>query len=523
MEGYFVISYVVQLTGALLLGYLVYNVVYHLTMSPLRHIPGPLLARLSKRYYELVSATGMMALNGRQNAHKYGDIYVCQPETVSISDPADIRTVLSTSTITKHPYYKLLRFTGKDSIMSTLELEVVSKKRRTFGPYMTTSYISKMESLLMEHGIKAIIAQWDKELAATQPGACEINYCHTFNLYLFNQVSRLVFGKEIQELKNVDAQKKLQWITESTTFISMRALFQLLPRPIFYLFIRPWEHMYDQISEHVALSIKERKQLLSGIEKAGIQKPVDLLQALMDCEDPESKVRLTAEQIHAEALLLLIGGIDPTAFTLTWTVHLLMLYPECYRRAVNEIRELYPCSSSGILSYSNVKSTLPYLEACILESLRLVPVPSVQIPRKIPAEGVTIKGHYIPGGTAVFINMWGSHTSEKYWADPFKFDPMRFLDKDPKLNRQRRHSIFTFGYGNRICMGKHLAWVNLMTILANLLRNYNISLPKNYARCGPHIIDPQTGHPKLMDMTMFITNKPKNPDVDCRMVISKAC
>ncbi|KAJ1662042.1 hypothetical protein IW140_006159 [Coemansia sp. RSA 1813] len=522
MEGYLVITYVLQLTGALLFGVLVYNVIVQLTMSPLRHIPGPLLARLSKRYYELISATGRMGLNGRQNAHKYGDIYVCQPETVSISDPADIRTVLSTPAITKHPYYKLLRFTGRDSIMSTFESEMVSKKRRTFGPYMTTSYVSKMESLIMEHGIEAVIEQWDKELSASKMGACKVNYCHTFNLCMFNQVSRLVFGQEIQALKNIDSQQKLEWITASTTFISMRALFQLLPRPLFYLFTRPWEHMYNQIAEHVAVSIKERKQLLSSIKLSGGKKPADLLQALMDCEDPESKVRLNAEQIHAEALLLLIGGIDPTAFTLTWTIHLLTLYPECYRRAVSEIRTAFSSKSSEILSYNQVKSTLPYLEACILESLRLVPVPSVQIPRKVPPEGTVIKGHFIPGGTAIFINTWGSHTAEKYWADPFKFDPMRFLDKDPKLNRQRRHSIFTFGYGNRICMGKHLAWVNLMTILANILRNYNISLPEGYSRRGPNVIDPQTGHPRLMDMTMFITNKPKYPDKDCQVVISKA-
>ncbi|KAJ2395501.1 hypothetical protein GGI23_004277 [Coemansia sp. RSA 2559] len=375
----------------------------------------------------------------------------------------------------------------------------------------------------MEHGVEAIIKQWDKELAASESGVCEINYCNTFNLCLFNQVSRLVFGKEIQELKNIDAQKKLQWITESTTFISMRALFQLLPGPIFYLFTRPWEHMYDQISEHVALSIKERKQLLTGIESTGAQKPADLLQALMDCEDPESRVRLTAEQIHAEALLLLIGGIDPTAFTLTWTVHLLMLYPECYKNVVSEVRRQFPIESGGIISYNEVKLTLPYLEACILESLRLVPVPSVQIPRKVPPEGTIIKGHYIPGGTAIFINVWGSHTSEKYWTDPFKFDPTRFLDRDPKINRQRRHSIFTFGYGNRICMGKHLAWVNLMTILANMLRNYDISLPTSYTRRGPNIIDPQTGHPKLMDMTTFISNKPKDPDTDCQIVITNVC
>ncbi|KAJ2658548.1 hypothetical protein IWW48_003953 [Coemansia sp. RSA 1200] len=464
-----------------------------------------------------------MAVDGQQKSRKYGDIYVCQPKAISISDPADIRAVLSAPSFTKHPHYKLLRFTGRDSIISTLDPEMVSKKKRTFGPYMNTSYIGKMDSLIMEYGVEAIVKQLDGQLKMSKSDACEINYCHTFNLCMFSQVSRLVFGNEIEALQNADTQQKLQWITKSTEFISMRALCQLLPRPLFYLVTRPWEHMYTQIADHVTVSLKQRKALLDAtMHKPGMKRPADLLQALMDCEDPESKIRLTPDQIHAEALLLLIGGIDPTAFTLTWTVHLLMLYPQCYRRAVEEVRLAFPCKSGCVLSYNQVKYSLPYLEACILESMRLVPAPSVQIPRIVPPEGTVIKGYFIPGGTTIFANLLGSHMSEKYWADPFRFDPVRFLDNDPRVNKQRRHSIFTFGYGNRICMGKHLAWVNLLTIMASLLRNYNISLPADYTRHGPDVLDPQTGYPKLMDMIMFITNKPRNPNRDCRLVISSA-
>ncbi|KAJ2819973.1 hypothetical protein IWW50_005250 [Coemansia erecta] len=289
--------------------------------------------------------------------------------------------------------------------------------------------------------------------------------------------------------------------------------------------------MYDQFASHVHKSIATRKDLLLEIDNLNSEKggqeqkgrPVDLLQALLDCQDPESKVHLNGPQIHAESLLLLIGGIDPTAYTLTWTTHLFMLYPECYRRAVNEVRQRFPLSdleTTPEISYAMAKASLPYLEACIYESMRLVPVPHMLIPRVVPEEGTTIKDHFIPGGSTVFCNILGSHLNPKYWQDPHRFSPERFLD--PATRRTAIHSVFTFGYGNRICLGKHLAWLNMTTILANLLRRFDFKLPDGYTRTGPNIIDPDTGHPKLMDKTEFITAKPVDYVKDCALVITAA-
>ncbi|KAI9501158.1 hypothetical protein GGI25_000612 [Coemansia spiralis] len=486
----------------LLLCYLGFSVAKQVHTSPLRHIPGPLPARLTKRYFELISALGGMATNGLKHSRRYGDIYVCQPNGISISDPADIRRVLSTPQFTKHRYYRLLKFTGIDSIMTTMEHDMVSKRRRTLGPYFTTSFVSKMEALIMAHGAQAIIAKWDSQLEESQ--TCVVNYSETFTLCMFSSVSRLVFGQELL----FDNNEQLRWITNSTLFISMRAILQLLPHWLFKILTWPWEHMYTKIATHVENSISERKQLLAQSS----DRPVDLLQALLDCEDPKSKMHLSPEQIHAEALLLLIGGIDPIAFTLTWAVHLLMLYPECYKRATDEVRSQF----SSLVSYAEARARLPFLEACILETLRLVPVPSVQIPREVPSGGTTIKGHFIPAGTVVFANTWGSHTSEQHWRDPLRFHPERFLEGSSAEIRLRRHSVFTFGYGNRICLGKHLAWFNMLTILANLLLRYDFKLPSTCSRAD------RSGLPRLMAMTTFLSNKPKYPETDCQLIITKA-
>ncbi|KAJ2809907.1 hypothetical protein H4S07_002986 [Coemansia furcata] len=459
----------------------IYRLIRELYFSPLRHIPGPLFARLTKRYYEVVVAMGQMAPDARRNTQKYGNIYVCQPNGVSISNPADIRAVLSSTAFLKHDYYKILRFTGIDSIMSTRDPHMVSMKRRMLGPYFSSTYVSRMEPLILEHGINAIKRKWDGLLA--DGGRAEVNFCSTFTLCTFNIVSRLVYGQEIEVFKTTSSVDTLEWMSSSTNYISVRALLQLLPRPLFYIITLPWEHKYKQIASYVYGSIAERKQLLSKLKSVDEKsRPVDLLQALVDCEEPESKVRLTGEQIHAESLLLLIGGIDPTAYSLTWTMHLFMLYPDCYREATREVRGVF--GAHHTVTYAEAKAQLPYLEACILESMRLVTVPGVQIPRTTPPGGTTIQGQYLPEGTIVFANLWGSHHSAEYWREPGRFDPTRFLN-----NKRAQHSVFTFGYGNRICMGKQLALIKMFTILANLLKDYDMSLPEDYTRRGPHVLD----------------------------------
>ncbi|KAJ2802347.1 hypothetical protein H4R20_003316 [Coemansia guatemalensis] len=512
-------TYVVLIAALGVLVIIAYRVWNALFISPLREIPGPLIPRMFAQHLEIATLSSQMAFLGLYGGQKYGDIYVCQPKSVVITDPADIRAILSTPSFVKSEYYRILRFTGLTSTICTTDRAEMSKKRRMIGPYFSTSYLNKMEPIVLEHGVHAVIQRWDKQLQGESH--IRVNYCEVFALCTLNIISRLVYGQEVSAL-DPKLSNTHKWMAKSTTYISARALLRLLPKPIFKLVTMPWEHLYDRIAGHVQSSIDTRKRLLLQLAKdgKGAEKPADMLQALLDCEDPESKVHFSREQIHSESLLLLIGGIDPTAFTMTWTVHLLLLYPECYRKAVQEVRSAFP--SNGVddkpITYAEAKAKLLYLEACILESMRLAPVPSMMIPRVVPEGGTTIKGYYLPPGTTIFANMLGSHLSPDYWKEPHRFYPDRFLDP---ANSRASHNVFVFGYGNRICMGKHLAWMNMHTILANILRRYDFALPEDYTRRGPTVIDPKTGFPKLMDASYFISRKPKQ-DADCWVTVSKA-
>ncbi|KAJ2784450.1 hypothetical protein GGI15_002251 [Coemansia interrupta] len=468
-------------------------------------VPGSPLGKLSRWHYEYIAASGQMAHHALRSSKGYpGPIQQIQPTSFSLTHPRDIRQLLGTPSAFKSPYYGILKFTSTNSLLSTTDAQRAGQMRRVFNPYFSNAYLLRMEPLILAQGIGKLMHRWDR--AIEQEGG-EVNFCDAFNLAAFSIISNLVFGREISE--EGEEMRTVRWMADATTYISLRAVLRLLPDWLFGLFRKlPQEQRhYMRMRGYVERAVEHRRT--QGEKKS------DLLQALVDCMQPP--LSLTPEDVLAEAFLLLIGGIDPTAYTLTWTLHLLMLYPEHLGKAQSEVRSLFPSQNHRrVLGYAEIKGKLPFLDACILESMRLVPVPCVQIPRTCPA-GLRLResGAEVPPGCTAFANIWGSHHAEAHWAEPSRFDPMRFVD-NPRL----KHAVFAFGHGTRLCMGKGLAMMNMTVILANILRTYNLALPPGYTFRGPSITDKQ-GVPRLMPMTQLLTAKPRRPDRDCRLIIAK--
>ena len=80
-----------------------------------------------------------------------------------------------------------------------------------------------------------------------------------------------------------------------------------------------------------------------------------------------------------------------------------MIYPEVYKRLINEIRTTFPDKSKPIL-FSEAKNQLPYLDAVINESMRLLLSGGGFLLRIIASEqGTEIYNNYVPN--KVFISL----------------------------------------------------------------------------------------------------------------------
>ncbi|KAJ1799914.1 hypothetical protein LPJ59_001486, partial [Coemansia sp. RSA 2399] len=188
----------------LLLALVAYRFIYAFCLSPLRKLPGPLLGKLTSLHIELQIARGLITKTGREDMVKYGDLYMCMPNAVAINHPDDIRTVLGNSAVKKAHYYTAVKFTGIESTLTMLDNKDAGVRHRQMLPYFQNRHLIKMQDIIMDQGIHSIKRKWDRLLEKSTTDKVEVNYSDDILIAAFGVISRLVFGRTIDEIKSAD-------------------------------------------------------------------------------------------------------------------------------------------------------------------------------------------------------------------------------------------------------------------------------------------------------------------------------
>lgn len=93
-----------------------------------------------------------------------------------------------------------------------------------------------------------------------------------------------------------------------------------------------------------------------------------------------------------------------------------------------------------------------------------------------------IDNYKIPASTQLVINVIGLHMNPKYWTEPDKFNPSRFLssnnsyNENIKNNNFDKNSFMNFGGGLRMCPGKQLAFIQLKMLVVLLYSRYKFDI-----------------------------------------------
>ncbi|KAJ1955727.1 hypothetical protein GGI12_005489, partial [Dipsacomyces acuminosporus] len=222
------------------------KIAYALFFSPLRNVPGPFFARLTSKRAGVLAAAGKMGQMAEEEYEKYGDIYVYQPNAVSICNPRDIRAVLGSQTFRKTDFYKAIDLLDIENTASTTNPELANLRRRQLGPYFTHGYLANMEDLLINHGAVAIKKKWDSLIEQNGGGSITVNYKKDFLYATFDVIGALMFGREFRALAN-DDNTVPNWIDKSVAYLGARTNLQLLTQFPFSLILKPWENQYNAL------------------------------------------------------------------------------------------------------------------------------------------------------------------------------------------------------------------------------------------------------------------------------------
>ena len=200
-----------------------------------------------------------------------------------------------------------------------------------------------------------------------------------------------------------------------------------------------------------AKAMAARQRLLQRI-KAELQRDskaggLDLLSGGLD----EAGIPLDDDDLAEQLLLLLFAGYETTASSLSCLFRALLLNPEIETWLREGLAE---------------SVTSPRLDATVLEVMRLTPPVGGFFRRSLAP--ITLAGVAIPQGSVVQVVL--SPASDNDDADLAAFRPQRHLDGS------FGQTLLPFGGGERVCLGKALAELEIRLMAVGLLQAVELQL-----------------------------------------------
>ncbi|KAK1227831.1 hypothetical protein PQX77_009144 [Marasmius sp. AFHP31] len=210
-------------------------------------------------------------------------------------------------------------------------------------------------------------------------------------------------------------------------------------------------------------------------------------------EDP-NECGYTEQELMHTATSTYGAGTETSWTALLSFILAMTLFPETQRTAQAEIDRVV---GQGRLPEFRDRESLVYVEAVLREVQRWQPVVPAAVPHYIHVED-EYRGYRIPKNSTVIGNLWAILHDEEMYPDPHAFKPERWI-KGGKIDPEIRDITSAFGFGRRICPGRHLAMSMIYISAASILATFDISkmVDENGLEIEPRV-----------EYTSTITNNP---------------
>ncbi len=390
---------------------------------------------------------------------RYGNRFtvhlVGQPPFVFFSDPADIKSIITAPADVLHPGAGAAVITplvGEDSFMLQEGSRHMNARKAILPTFHHDAVNAHAE--MVSTIVDREITRWPLDTSfPVHPYLCAL----TLKIIL-----RTLFGEWDDALITLYAR----------LFAMQRATPTLaLQEPALRRF-PGWRSAWNNF---VRLRGEAEKLLYVAVEKGrdSGSNASDLLTLLLAARNPDD-TPMSSRQVCDNIMTTIISGHETTASELAWAFQLLAHHPNVRRELADEIDW-----APGV-----------YLAATVHEVLRHRPVFPFAIPRAVqrPVE----IGHrtYRPPAHLLACIYLAHHDSASY-PDPHEFRPGRFLAQPP-----RRHLWLPWGGGRKRCPGRHLAILEMQTVLRTTLSRLDV-LPASrkieHARWRSVIVTPHAG------------------------------
>ncbi|EME82021.1 uncharacterized protein MYCFIDRAFT_77669 [Pseudocercospora fijiensis CIRAD86] len=441
-------------------------------MSCFGNVPGPFLARFT-RLWELRQMLRGEFHETIVKLHKqHGPIVRISPNLYSLNSPADQKKIYNLrADLSKTPYYDAGGHPQRPNLFSTQDASLhADRKKPVANLYSMSSMVH------YEDAVDRMIKICLRKFAGFAEKRKKVFVPKFMQAYAFDVIGEITINQNFGMMETeADVDGMMELVHASIRYLGTVGIFPEFHSWIFRIvsFLR-LRHAGGLIEKIASDTIRKFRHPDRMIEK----------------EDPNSDpfisklLRLEAAGKADSSHLMdaiasnIAAGSDTTAITLSAALYYLYRTPRALAALRKEIDEMQKAGKiSDPVSFKEAQD-MPYLQAVILETLRLHPAVGYVLPRKVPAGGMELAGRHLPGGTCVGVSAWALHRNpEAYGDDASEFRPERFLVSEDSSSKNRTASLassFAFGGGTRSCIGKNISLLEMTKAVPQIVRKFDL-------------------------------------------------
>ncbi|CAN9243726.1 cytochrome P450 [Alternaria alternata] len=451
-------------------GFLVARVFYRLYFHPLSRFPGPKIAAVSswyEAYYEIV-LKGQYSRQISKLHDEYGPIVRVTPDELHIRDPSFYEQVYAKNLhLDKEGWDK--RFGCAGGLLPTVNAEQHKRRRAAVAHMFSRRSILDFIHIIYRH-VDTLSVRMQEFEGSAEP----LNLSHAFPALTGDIIMDYFFGFNYNQLKHPnfesfhDAFIKIGGVGHvATQFPMILPVMNSIPDRI-TAWLQPAAKSilkFKQDNWHLIARTLEGEEIKSNDAKKTI------FQEILSSKLPASDK--THKRLADEAQIIIGGGVETTAFSLSTAAFHIINTPRIYERLHRELVEAFP--NRDVLELGPLEK-MPYFKAIIMETARMSYGLSARNPRthKTPLK----YGQWvIPANTCISMTIPDVSHDETIFPSSHEFIPERWLD-DPKTPEgiPLERFMVSFGRGTRSCLGINLAYIELYLTLGMMFRRYKFEL-----------------------------------------------
>lgn len=327
------------------------------------------------------------------------------------------------------------------STISMADNETHARQRRAL-----THGFSQQALWGQEDIVQALVTKLMNNMQGFADNKQTFNIVDWFNFMTFDVIGDLAFGESFGCLERGDFHFWITLIFRAVQAGAIETATRRVATPGSPLqqYLMKWipNEMRTMRKDHLAYS---REKVLKRLADTKTDRK-DFIHYIVR---QSKKIDLSQDEIIVNGALFIVAGSETTAMTLSAMTNFMIAHPPKFAKLKDEIRNTFASEDDITVEKA---TNLQYLNACIDETLRLLPPAPIGFLRSVPVGGDTVDGEVLPGGTTVSVSTWCAAHSSANFKNPDDFIPERWFESE--YTSDERLASRPFSMGPRGCIGK---------------------------------------------------------------------